>query len=204
MSFDNPEQIDGALQRLGSRLLYEYATPIALVICGGSALNVLNVAQRTTRDVDVLAIVEESESGVVLRPDKALPDDFCEVVAWVAADLQLDEDWLNMGPKDVLTVYGAPKGMTDRWEEREYGPSLKAFFISRLDQVHFKLLAAMDPRARARHLEDLTERIKPLEEEVRAAVEWLLGRKTSPQFRYRMRLVVGALGYDNICNDIPE
>lgn len=204
MSFESPEQIDGALQRLGSRLLYEYTDPIALVICGGSALNVLNVAQRITRDVDVLAIVEETESGIVLRPDKALPDDFCEVVSWVAADLQLDEDWLNMGPKDVLTVYGAPKGMTDRWEERGYGPSLKAFFISRLDQVHFKLLAAMDPRARARHLEDLVDRIKPSEEEVRTAVEWLLDRKTSPQFRNRMRLVVGALGHENICNDIPE
>jgi hypothetical protein len=204
MSFESPEQIDGALQRLGSRLLYEYAEPIGLVICGGSALNVLNVARRTTRDVDVLSMVEETESGFVLRPDKALPADFCEVVAWVAADLQLDEDWLNMGPKDVLTVYGAPKGMTDRWEERQYGPSLKAFFISRLDQVHFKLLAAMDAKARARHLEDLVYRIKPSEEEVRSAVEWLLGRETSPQFRDRLRLVVEALGYDNICSDIPE
>lgn len=204
MKFDNPEQIDGALQRLGSRLVYEYTDPIALVICGGSALNVLNVAQRTTRDVDVLAIVEETKSGVVLRPDKALPDAFREVVAWVAQDLQLEEDWLNMGPRDVLTVYGAPEGMTTRWEEREYGPSLKAFFISRLDQVHFKLLAAMDPKARARHLEDLMDRIKPTEEEVRIAVEWLLNRETSPQFRGRMRLVVGALGHDEISNDIPE
>ena len=202
MSFENPDQIDGALQRLGSRLVYEYTDPIALVICGGSALNVLNVAQRTTRDVDVLAIVEEMETGIVLRLDKVLPDDFREVVAWVAQDLQLEEDWLNMGPKDLLSVYGAPAGMTKRWEEREYGPSLKAFFISRLDQVHFKLLAAMDPKARARHLEDLKYRIKPSEEEVRAAVEWLLDRKTSPQFRDRMRLIVGALGYDNICDDI--
>jgi len=84
--------------------------------------------------------------------------------------------------------------MTDRWEQREYGPSLKAFFVSRLDQVHFKLLAATDPKARARHLEDLIDRIKPSEEEVRAAVEWLLDRTTSPQFRDRMRLIVGALG----------
>ena len=204
MSFESPDQIDGALQRLGSRLVYEDTDPISLVICGGSAMNVLNVAQRTTRDVDVLAIVEETESGIVLQPDKALPDDFREVVAWVAQDLQLEEDWLNMGPKDVLAVYGAPEGMTKRWEEREYGPSLKAFFISRLDQVHFKLLAAMDPKARARHLEDLMYRIKPSEGEVRAAVAWLLDRETSPQFRNRMRLVVGALDYDKISNDIPE
>ena len=202
MSFESPEQIEGALQRLGSRLLYEYTDPIALVICGGSALNVLNVAQRTTRDVDVLAIVEETQSGIVLRYDRALPDDFREVVAWVAHDLQLAEDWLNMGPKDVLAVYGAPEGMTERWEERNYGPSLKAFFISRLDQVHFKLLAAMDPKARARHLEDLMYRIKPSEEEARAALQWLPNGETSSQFRERVKLVVRGLGYENISNDI--
>jgi len=204
MNFESPEQIDGALQRLGSRLLYEYTEPIALVICGGSALNVLNVAQRITRDVDVLAIVEETESGIVLRHDRALPDDFRKVVAWVAHDLQLEEDWLNMGPKDVLAVYGVPEGMTKRWEERNYGPSLKAFFISRMDQVHFKLLAAIDPRARARHLEDLVQRIKASEEEVRTAVDWLLNRETSSQFRDRVRLVVRALGYENISSDISE
>jgi hypothetical protein len=202
MSFENPEQIDGALQRLGSRLLYEYTAPISLVICGGSALNILNIAQRTTRDVDVLAVVEESESGIVLRPDMSLPDDFRKVVAWVAQDLQLEEDWLNMGPKDVLTVYGAPEGMTQRWVKRDYGPSLTAFFVSRLDQIHFKLLAAMDPKSRTRHMEDLTERIKPTENEIRTAVGWLLNRKTSPQFRERIRNSVEAIGYETICHDI--
>ena len=115
MTFRNAEDIQGALQRLGKRLLYDYAEPISLVVCGGSALNVLNIASRTTRDVDVLATVEETAEGIRLRHDKPLPKDFRDVVAEVGRDLGLDKDWLNMGPKDVLEVYGPPLGMTDRW-----------------------------------------------------------------------------------------
>ncbi|MEI8120563.1 MAG: hypothetical protein WCI20_00815 [bacterium] len=189
---------------MGKRLLYEYADPIALVVCGGSALNVLNIASRTTRDVDVLAIVVATAQGIQLRYDQPLPKAFCSFVADVGHDLGLQDDWLNMGPKDVLQVYGAPTGMIDRWERREYGPSLTVYFVSRLDQVHFKLLAAADPKAEPRHLEDLMQRIKPTSEEVRVAVEWLLGRETSPWFRNNVRRVVEAMGYDDSNQYIPE
>jgi hypothetical protein len=204
MTFGGAEEINGALQRLGKRLLYEYAEPISLVVCGGSALNMLNIARRTTRDVDVLAVVEETAKGIQLRYDRPLPKDFRALVAEVGRDLGLPDDWLNMGPKDVLQVYGAPAGMTHRWERREYGPSLTVYFIGRLDQVHFKILAATDPKAEPRHLEDLMQRIKPASEEVRAAVGWLLGRETSSWFRSNVRRVVEALGYDDINRDIPE
>ena len=204
MNFESPEQIEGALQRLGTRLVYEDADPIALVICGGSALNVLNVARRTTRDVDVLAVVEETEDGVQLRQDRTLPDSFRRIVAGVGRDLGLEDDWLNMGPKDVLAVYGPPKAMTERWERREYGPCLTAYFVGRLDQIHLKLLAAADPKAQPHHLEDLVVRIKPSEREVRAAVGWLLNRETSSWFRGRVKHAVEALGYDNISHEIPE
>jgi len=204
MTFENTEAIHGALQRLGKRLLYDYVDPISLVVCGGSALNMLNIACRTTRDVDVLATVEETPEGVVLRHDRPLPKGFRNVVAAVGRDLGLDEDWLNMGPKDVLDVYGTPKGLTERWDRREYGPSLTVYFVSRLDQVHLKLLAAADPKAEPRHMEDLLIRIRPTTEEVRAAVTWLLDRKTSARFRSNVRRAVEALGHDDISHSIPE
>lgn len=204
MVFRDTNEIHGALQRLGKRLLYDYVEPIALVVCGGSALAVLNISSRTTRDVDVLAIVEQTSKGARLRYDQPLPNGFCEVVAAVGRDLGLEEDWLNMGPKDVLEVYGAPRGMTERWERREYGPSLTVYFVSRLDQVHLKLLAAADPNAASRHIEDLLVRIKPTDGELRAAVAWLLDRKTSPQFRDRVRHAVEALGYDRISQSIQK
>lgn len=204
MKFENADAIHGALQRLGKRLLYDYADPISLVVCGGSALNMLNIASRTTRDVDVLATVEETPEGVLLRHDRPLPKGFCDVVAEVGRDLGLDDNWLNMGPKDVLEVYGVPRGLTERWELREYGPSLTVYFVSRLDQVHLKLLAAADPKAEPRHMEDLLIRIRPTTEEVRAAVTWLLDRKTSAWFRRNVRRAVEALGYDDIRHSIPE
>lgn len=94
--------------------------------------------------------------------------------------------------------------MTDRWERREYGPSLTVYFVSRLDQVHLKMLAAADPNSEPRHLEDLLIRIKPTAEEAQTAVTWLLNRKTSPRFRDHVRRVVEALKYDNISHSIPE
>lgn len=204
MTFADAQDIQGALQRLGKRLLYDHVEPISLVVCGGSALNVLEIAARTTRDVDVLAIVEEGPEGIRLRHNQQLPERFLEVVAEVGRDLGLEEDWLNMGPKDVLQVYGAPQGMMERWERREYGPSLTVYFVSRMDQVHLKLLAAADPESEPRHLEDLLIRIRPTSEEVRAATAWLLGRKTSPRFRRCVRRAVEALGYDDISHSIPE
>jgi len=181
------------LQRLGKRLLYEFAEPISLVVCGGSALNVLNIAHRTTRDVDVLAIVEETKNGIQLRYGRPLPKDFCDLVAKVGHDLGLPDDWLNMGPKAVIQVYGAPPGMTERWERREYGPSLTVYFVSRLDQVHFKLLAAADPKAEPRHLEDLSQRIRPTAEEhqdnvgdkavLGAIASWMTERDKSMKWR---------------------
>ncbi|NLF37999.1 hypothetical protein GX586_01050 [bacterium] len=200
---DGQSGVHASLARLGRRLLYEYADPIALVVCGGSALNVVGIAQRTTRDVDVLALAEETRGGVVLRTGSALPEAVVNAVARVGTDLGLRPDWLNMGPKDLVVIYGIPPGMLERLVRHQYGPSLTVFFIGRFDQVHFKVLAAADPHAQPHHMEDLNLRIKPSADELRAAVTWLLDRKTSPQFRARLKHVVNELGYEQAAADIP-
>ena len=204
MTFGSPDDIHGALQRLGTRMLYEYVQPISLVVCGGGALNALNIARRTTRDVDVLTVVDESQGGQELQIGRALPQDFVELVAKVGGDLGLEPDWLNLGPRDVLEVYGVPEGMTERWERREYGPSLVIYFIHRLDQIHLKVLAAADPKAQPRHLEDLMQWLRPSEVELQTAVDWLLNRETSAWFRGRVRYVAVELGHDQIAANIPE
>lgn len=204
MSFADPDDIHGALQRLGTRMLYENVDPIALVVCGGSALKVLNITHRTTRDIDVLAIVDEVPSGPELQIGQSLPPSFMELVARVGIDLDQDSDWLSLGPIDVLGIYGVPKGMTDRWHKREYGPSLVIFFIHRVDQIHLKVLAAADPKAPPRHMEDLVQRLKPSAEELQAAVDWLLDRETSSWFRGRIRYVVTEFGHDHIATNIPD
>jgi hypothetical protein len=204
MAFGGWDDIDGALQRLGRRMLYEYADPISLVVCGGGALNALNVASRTTKDIDVLVLVKETDDGPQLRLGHTLPETFVGFVAEVGRDLGQDSDWLNMGPKGVLDVYGVPEGMTTRWERRDFGPSLTVYFIHRLDQVHFKVLAAADPKAGPHHMGDLKIWIRPTADEFQMAVDWLLKRKTSPWFRDRLRKVALELGHDDIAEKISE
>jgi hypothetical protein len=75
------------------------------------------------------------------------------------------------------------------------------YFISRFDQVHFKMFAAMDPRDGTRHLSDLLD-LKPQEDEVRAAISWLVGRKASAEFKAALRQVLERIGYERIAEQI--
>ena len=75
------------------------------------------------------------------------------------------------------------------------------YFISRLDQVHFKIFAAMDPKQGTRHLSDLMD-LEPTEVEVKAAVSWLLGRPVSPQFKATLRQVLDRIGHERIAGKI--
>jgi hypothetical protein len=201
MTIQDTAAIEALLWRLGKQMLYYHVEPISLVICGGSALNVLNIASRTTKDVDVLVIVEAGPNGFSLKYGEELPVAFVERVVAVGKDMGQDPDWLNMGPKDVLPFYGPPIGMTERWVKREYGPNLTAYFIHRLDQIHFKLLAAADTKANPRHMEDLKKRIKPTEDEIRIATEWLLKKANHDAgFRLKVKNAVREIGYEHIAD----
>lgn len=204
MTLKGTDEVEDVLWRLGKQMLYYHEDPISLVICGGSALNVLNISNRTTKYVDVLVIVEEGPDGYKLKYGEELPASLVERIAAVGRDLGLDVDWLNMGPKDILPIYGPPAGMTERWVKREYGPCLTAYFIHRLDQIHFKLLAAADTKANPRHMEDLKKRIKPTEDELNLAVAWLLKKADhNPAFKLKAKNAVMELGYERIAGRIP-
>jgi hypothetical protein len=76
-----------------------------------SALQALGLVQRTTRDVDVLALVEAG-GGVepVLVTSDPLPTVLVEAARDVGQDFNLPPDWLNAGPADLLRE-GLPKGV---------------------------------------------------------------------------------------------
>lgn len=94
---------------------------------------------------------------------------------------------------------GAPRSLA-----RDYGPVLRALFLARIDQIHFKVLAAADPKAPERHLEDLMLRLRPTTIETRMAVAWLLDRQTTSWMRGNVRHVVEVLGHADIARDIPQ
>ncbi len=64
ISHDN---IDQALSLLAGRLDLAQTDPVRLVICGGSALIAMSLRRRTTRDVDVVALLSLAQEP--LRPD---------------------------------------------------------------------------------------------------------------------------------------
>jgi hypothetical protein len=76
--------------------------------------------------------------------------------------------------------------------------------LGRLDQIHLKIYATMDPKTRLEiHLGDLLE-LAPTEAEARAAVKWLFSRKTSAAFRRKLREVLDRIGHENLAQELQD
>jgi hypothetical protein len=90
-------------------------------VVGGSGLLALGLIDRSTRDVDLLAL----RAGDELGSAKPLPAALEAARDQVARDFSLPVDWLNPGPTDLLE-FGLPEGFIDRLERRGYGDSLTA------------------------------------------------------------------------------
>jgi len=55
----NSEILAKALKLLSGRLELEGSSPVNMVVCGGAALIALGLIVRTTKDVDVVAVIDE-------------------------------------------------------------------------------------------------------------------------------------------------
>ncbi len=158
-----------------------------LVVIGGSALPALGLVERTTRDVDVLAIA--GPEGLV--PADPLPSPLAQVRDRVAQDFGLPADWLNPGPTELLG-FGLPDGFLSRVETRSYGPALTIRYAGRLDQIHFKLDAMVDQGA-GRHEADLRA-LDPTPDELVAGARWTRTHDPSEGFRQELVAVLAHLG----------
>lgn len=148
---------------------------ISLVVCGGTALAALGLVLRTTKDVDVLGVMEKG----TIRKIGAFPVWLSEAAMKVARDFNLPVDWLNLGPESQLET-GLPEGLPARLQKRVYGKRLTIYFISRIDQIFFKLFASLDRGGY--HGEDLFK-LNPSESELLAACHWVLSQDVSVGFR---------------------
>jgi len=179
-----PDRILELLSALGERLALT-RTSVELVVIGGSALTILGLVERPTRDVDVVALLNGGE----LRSAKPLPANVVEARNAVAADFGVSEGWLNSGPGDLLR-WGLPDGLVERLTSRDFGSTLTVHLASRLDQIHFKLYGLVD-QGLGRHEEDLRA-LSPTPDELRAAARWTITQDPSEGFRQEL---LGALRY---------
>src|SRR5579859_7118343 len=131
------DTIDGALELLGI-LLEGRGLGYEIVVVGGSALLLLGIIHRPTRDLDVLALVRDGQY-MTAQP---LPSDLEQAASEVATELGLTPKWLNSGPTAQLQS-GLPEGFEKRFETRTYR-TLVVHVASRLDHIYLKLYAAVD------------------------------------------------------------
>jgi hypothetical protein len=188
-----PGNFKEALHLLNGRLALDGAPRYNLVVCGGTALNATGLISRTTRDVDIVALMDDGE---VLLDPAPLPQPLVDAALVVAEDLGLPKDWLNNGPSSGdggLFRLGLPDGIERRLIWKTYGEKLRVGFIHRFDQIHFKLYAAVDQQG-GYHADDL-QMLIPTENELLEAARWAKTHDPSKGFLQGLKWFLGEFGY---------
>lgn len=161
-----------------------------LVVIGGSALLAMELAQRATKDIDVVALA--APEGLISAVE--LPPALLAARARVARDHAVDEGWLNSDPAAMLRL-GLPDGFEDRWSTDSFGPALTVRWASRFDQIHFKLYAAVDQAGK--HLRDL-EGLDPQPDELVQAARWTRRHDPSEGFLWALTEALGYFGVRDV------
>jgi hypothetical protein len=193
--FDH-QALELALRSLAIRLDQNRADSVELVVCGGSALILAGLIMRTTRDVDVVALIRQ---GTLCTP-APLPPELQQAVREVAEDLNLPEDWLNNGPsrnEGGLFQMGLPDGLANRLTHRVYSGRLTVHVIDRVDQVHFKLYAAADRGGY--HITDLRA-LNPAPDELVVAARWAMTHDVSEGFALVLKDLLRSIGYGTVAD----
>jgi hypothetical protein len=193
------EDIKTYLTALSEQLELQGKHDVELVVCGGAALSILGLSQRTTRDIDAMAFMVASHAARQSLVKAEFDDKFERAAAAVARDYGLPEDWINCGPADQLDT-GLPDGFQDRLISVRYGENLVVHYCSRTDLIYLKLYAAVD--VRGRHLDDL-KGMNPEPGEIEEAARWCLSQDVSEPFRELLELILEELGYGDVGRELP-
>lgn len=192
--FEGEIEIEKALAAFSEQLEALGAGRVEMVVCGGAALNVLGYVRRTTKDVDVLALVEKKGRSISLTKAEPFPSLIKQAAEKVQKDFNLPANWLNPGPASVMD-FGLPHGLMERVITRIYGKSLIIHYLSRYDQIHFKLFAAVDQEGK--HFDDLLA-LKPSSRELEDAARWSMTHDPSGGFRLIIKGFLNRIGHDGV------
>jgi hypothetical protein len=169
---DTPISLDQALRATGE-LLARRGQTAAIVVVGGTALNLLQVVERTTRDVDVIAagVLQPDGPPTGIQPPEPLPKALTGAIGTVARDLRLPADWLNTTVAGQWQT-GLPPGFASRIVWKRHA-GLWVGLAGRLDLIYLKLYAAADETGPAtRHFADLVA-LRPTADELAGARAWI-------------------------------
>jgi hypothetical protein len=192
--FEGKAEIEKALAALSEQLEALGAGIVEMVVCGGAALNVLGYVRRTTKDVDVIALVEKDEGSISLVKAGPFSPLIKQAADKVQKDFNFPENWLNPGPASVMD-FGLPKGLMERTETRFYGKGLIIHYLGRHDQIHFKLYAAVDQGGK--HFDDLLV-LKPSSRELEDAALWSMTQDPSEEFRLILKGFLRKIGHGDV------
>lgn len=187
-----------AFELLDFRLRSNGAPAMEIVVCGGSALIATGLVPRTTKDVDVIALMRD---GTLVTP-APLPLPLVQAAREVAEDLGLDPDWLNNGPspgEGGLFQMGLPRGFSERLRSQRIGAWLRVHFADRYDQIHFKLFASADRGGY--HIDDLRS-LAPTAEELLAAARWTMTHDVSEGYAMVLTHLLRSLGHDDVADQL--
>lgn len=187
-------KLTSALQLLNEQLLLNDAPFTGLVVCGGSALIATGLIPRTTRDVDIVALMNAGK----LAESEPLPEYLLRAAANVGHFLHLPSGWLNNGPASQFRM-GFPAGFQKRLLKVEIGEKLIIYYISRIDQIFFKMYASADRGGY--HVSDL-KALNPTEKELYHAAQWCMTQDVSQEFRLVLKDMLQTLGWQNVSERI--
>jgi hypothetical protein len=198
--FKSQKDVETILSALGEQIEQTSEDTFELLVCGGSALNILGLIERTTGDVDVLAYVRRGNGGriLIIKADPLRPE-LSAAAAKVARDFDLQDKWLNAGPASAVDL-GLPNGIMERVVTRRFGQKLTIHFLGRFDQIHFKLYAAVDQGA-GKHLDDL-QALKPTSDEIEQAARWTMTHDVSDGFKQNLKTLLSYLGFKDVADRI--
>jgi hypothetical protein len=160
------------------RYLAERHLALEAVVVGGSALALLGLIARETRDCDVI--------------EPELPADILEASRAFArqldpADGLLREDWLNNGPASLAGLF--PSGWRDRLQALYRGQGLILWAPGRFDLLLSKLFALCD---RGTDLADCLA-FHPTQDELSRAEAWLARQDLHPGWPGHVRSTLADL-----------
>lgn len=194
MKIFNKAKLEQALLLLSEQLMLREAPKTELIVCGGSALIANELVNRTTQDVDIVAMMDGGTPTSALP----LPQYLIDAAERVADIMQLPNDWLNNGPASQLEM-GLPPQFAERLEPVIINTNLVIYYISRVDQIYFKTFASANRGGY--HITDL-KALNPTDEEIRQAALWCMEQDVSERFRWILKEMLTQTGWAHVSEQI--